>query len=285
MLFWVAAEGSTLFRSLARARRHCPPIGCHDRARVGLTAGHGVRPVAGVARAGACSWPSTARASPRPPRQPLVFAATLATRLNVQFVTMVRGQLRAPPSVAVWVVFTLQDAVSSVSGAPPLVPAGELPLRRAAKLILLVALSSVVAPDASGRLGRRGGGLCRHRERLPVLASAGRHDGPAGAAIGRGGRPFSTGQTGAAFIAYAPHFLVPLLILAYLDPGATALLLRGLDRRPPASAGAVNIADALVVEASCTDRRRSRILLRIGGSPVCGAAGAQWSLWSSSARS
>jgi O-antigen/teichoic acid export membrane protein len=180
-----------------------------------------------------------------------VFAATLATRLNVQFVTdRPASTVAFCAGVAVWVVFTLQDGALISLRRSPLVPAENF-LYGGLKLILLVALSSVVAPwtllgvwvgaaavfvvIVNAFLFWRLLGATTDPPALPSTAAVVR---------------FSTGQTGAAFIAYVPDYLVPLLILAYLDPGATAYYYAAWTVGLSARALAVNIADALIVEAA-----------------------------------
>jgi O-antigen/teichoic acid export membrane protein len=190
-----------------------------------------------------------------------VFAATLATRLHVGFVADgTASTIAFCVSVAVWVVFTLQDGVLISLRRSPLVPAENF-LYGGLKLIALVALSSVVAPWTL--LGVWVGGAAVFVVIVNgflfwrVLGAATEPPAlPSAPALVR----FSVGHTGAAVIAFVPDFLVPLLILAYLDAGANAYYYAAWTVGLSARALAVNVADALIVEAAYGRETFSRLL-------------------------
>ena len=194
-----------------------------------------------------------------------LFTATLTGPLNVSFVS--DGWTSAfsfCAAAAVWVVFTLQDGALIALRRAPWVPVENL-LYGTLKLILLVALSAVVAPWTL--LGVWVGAAAV----VAVVVNAflfGRllgatTDAPALPSAPRVAR-FSAGHTGAAFIAFLPDFLVPLLILAYLDAGANAYYYAAWTIGLATRALAVNIADALIVEAAYGQETFAQLLRMVG---------------------
>ena len=195
----------------------------------------------------------------------VLFTATLAGRLNVGFVTDGwPSTLAFCAAVAVWVVFTLQDGALISLRRAPWVPVENL-LYGALKLILLVALSAVAA--AWTLLGVWVGAAAI----IAVIVNAllfGRllsatTDAPALPSARRLAR-FSAGHTGAGFIALLPDFLVPLLVLAYLDPAANAYYYAAWTVGLVTRALAVNIADALIVEAAYGQETFSHLFRMVG---------------------
>ncbi|MBA2631992.1 MAG: polysaccharide biosynthesis C-terminal domain-containing protein [Chloroflexi bacterium] len=194
-----------------------------------------------------------------------LFTATLTGRLNVGFVTDGRASTFAfCAAAAVWVVFTLQDGALISLRRAPWVPVENL-LYGTLKLILLVALSAVATPWTL--LGAWVGAAAI----VALIVNAflfGRLLGATTDAPGlpsaRGIARFSAGHTGAAFIAFVPDFLVPLLILAYLDAGANAYYYAAWSVGLSIRALAVNIADALIVEAAYGQETFARLLRMVG---------------------
>jgi O-antigen/teichoic acid export membrane protein len=195
----------------------------------------------------------------------VLFTAILAGRLNVGFVTDGwSSTLAFCAAVAVWVVFTLQDGALISLRRAPWVPVENL-LYGALKLILLVALSAVTA--AWTLLGVWVGAAAIFAVIVNALLFgrllSATTDVPALPSTRRLAR-FSAGHTGAGFIALLPDFLVPLLILAYLDPGANAYYYAAWTVGLATRALAVNIADALIVEAAYGQETFSHLLRMVG---------------------
>jgi O-antigen/teichoic acid export membrane protein len=181
----------------------------------------------------------------------LSFTSTLSEHLGVPYVSAgLLSTVAFCASVAVWVLFTLQDGVLLSVRRSELVPA-ENSLYGALKLVLLAALSGIAEPwtllgvwagAAAVFVALVSGFLFGRMLRAPNDPPA----TPPPAAIAR----FSVGHTGVAFIAFVPDFLVPLLILAYLDAEANAYYYAAWTVGLSARALAVNIADALLVEVA-----------------------------------
>jgi O-antigen/teichoic acid export membrane protein len=189
-----------------------------------------------------------------------------ATRLDVGYVGAggVAG-VAFCACVAIWVVFTLQDSALISLRRAGVVTVENL-LYGALKLVLLVALASVTQPWVL--LGVWGGsalvfvvvvsGLLIPRH--PLL----RDPAPPPASLSKGMiARFSAGHTAAAFIAIVPDYLVPLLVLRYLDAETNAYFYAAWSVSLSARALAVNVTDALMVEAAYGRESFARLLRRL----------------------
>jgi O-antigen/teichoic acid export membrane protein len=167
--------------------------------------------------------------------------------------------------VAVWVVFTLQDSALISLRRAGTVTVENL-LYGALKLLLLVALASVAQPWVL--LGAWGGSavlfvavvsgfvIPRH----PLM----RDERPPPASLSRGiVARFSAGHTTAAFVAIVPDYLVPLLVLHFLDAASNAYFYAAWSVSLSARALAVNVTDALMVEAAYGHESFARLLRRL----------------------
>jgi len=181
----------------------------------------------------------------------VVFLAGLADRLGVGYINdSALGITMFCVGAVAWVVFSLQDAVLTALRRAGLV-AGENLLFGLVKLILLVVLSAVVKPWTL--LGVWAGSaavfviginaMISRRLRSDAAPSA---DIPSTGAIAR----FSLGHTAAATLAWLPDFLVPLLVITYLGAEANAYYFTAWTVGASVRFLAVNIANAVIVEAS-----------------------------------
>jgi O-antigen/teichoic acid export membrane protein len=210
--------------------RYVPVAGAARRRLVGLVYASGV----GVAVLGG-----------------LIFTLALARTLEVPYLSSGWATMIAFwGSVAVWVVFSLQDAVLVGIRRSLLVPV-ENAAYGTLKLILLVALSTlsdpwtllavwagaagVVAAVINGMLFRR---LLHADPRPPAMPPAQR--------LAR----FSAGQTAVALSAWVPDFLVPLLVLRFLNEEANAYYYAAWTVGFSTRLLAVNIGNALTVEGA-----------------------------------
>jgi O-antigen/teichoic acid export membrane protein len=167
--------------------------------------------------------------------------------------------------VGIWVVFTLQDSALISLRRAGVVTVENL-LYGALKLLLLVALVSVARPWVL--LGVWGGSAL-----LFVVVVSGfviprhplmRDDRPPAQGLSKGVvARFSAGHTAAAFIAIVPDYLVPLLVLRYLDPAANAYFYAAWSVSLSARALSVNVTDALMVEAAYGQESFVRLLRRL----------------------
>lgn len=184
----------------------------------------------------------------------VVFTTGFAHELRVPYVA--GGALSTGTfwiAVAVWVVFSLQDAVLLGIRRTFLVPV-ENSVYGLLKLILLVALSSIDDPwtflgawvggtgvlvvAVNALLFRRLLTGDRSRSRLPT---------------GRGIARFSAGHTVVAVTAWLPDLLVPLLVLRYLNHAANAYYYAAWTVGFSTRLLAGNIANAMTVEGAYGD--------------------------------
>jgi O-antigen/teichoic acid export membrane protein len=206
----------------------------------------------------------------------LVYGAGVATALAVAiaFTFAVATDLHVPyvagdalsiamfwVSVVVWTVFSLQDAVLIGIRRSFLVPA-ENTTYGLIKLVLLIALAGI--DDPWTLLGIWVGGTAvlvagvnwllfrrlleqdRAEPRLPPVSRIAR---------------FSVGHTAVALTAWIPDFLVPLLVLRYLDQAANAYYYAAWTIGLSSRLLATNIANAMTVEGAYGEQS-IRALLR-----------------------
>ncbi|HVW18614.1 MAG TPA: polysaccharide biosynthesis C-terminal domain-containing protein [Solirubrobacteraceae bacterium] len=197
----------------------------------------------------------------------VAFTVALASRLNVPYLSeSVASGVAFCACVAVWAIFTLQDsALISLRRAG--VVAGENVLYGALKLVLLIALSAFAHPWTL--LGVWAGaalvfvvavsGFLLFRDPR-VRAPAEPAEPTSRRAIAR----FSSGHTAAALMAIVPDYLVPLLVLHYLDPAANAYYYSAWSVSLSARALSVNVTDALMVEAAYGQETFAALLGKVG---------------------
>jgi O-antigen/teichoic acid export membrane protein len=181
----------------------------------------------------------------------VIFTLTLARALEVPYLSNGAATMIAFwGSVAVWVVFSLQDAVLVGIRRSLLVPV-ENAAYGALKLLLLVMLSTLsdpwtllgvwagaaalVAAVVNGLLFRR---LLRADPRPAAI--------PPAPTIAR----FSVAQTAVALAAWVPDFLVPLLVLRFLNEDANAYYYAAWTVGFSTRLLAVSIGNALIVEGA-----------------------------------
>jgi O-antigen/teichoic acid export membrane protein len=196
----------------------------------------------------------------------VLLAVGLASHLDVGYVgANPTGVLAFAACVAIWVVFTLQDSALISLRRAGTVTVENL-LYGALKLLLLVVLASIAKPWVL--LGVWGGSAV-----LFVIVVSGfviprhplmRDTEPAPATLSTGVvARFSAGHTAAAFIAIVPDYLVPLLVLRYLDAEANAYFYAAWSVSLSARALSVNVTDALMVEAAYGQESFSRLLRKL----------------------
>jgi O-antigen/teichoic acid export membrane protein len=200
----------------------------------------------------------------------VIFTLTLSRALEVPYLSSGEASIIAFwGSVAVWVVFSLQDAVLVGIRRSLLVPV-ENAAYGALKLLLLAALSTVSDPwtllgvwaGAAGLVAAIVNGLLFRRllggdERPAAMPPAG--------TITR----FSLGQTAVALTAWVPDFLVPLLVLRYLNEAANAYYYAAWTVGVSTRLLAVNIANALTVEGAYAEVPVRALLRSVAR--LCGA--------------
>jgi O-antigen/teichoic acid export membrane protein len=168
-------------------------------------------------------------------------------------------------AVATWVVFTLQDAALIGLRRPGVVTVENL-LYGLLKLVLLLSLSSLSDPwvilgvwagSALVCVIAVNGFISRH----PLMADpADPPAGPSKRTIAR----FSVGHTAAATINAIPDYLVPLLVLSYLDPAANAFYYAAWSVSLSVRTLSVNVTSALMVEASYGYEALGQLLRKAG---------------------
>jgi O-antigen/teichoic acid export membrane protein len=220
--------------------RYVPVAGIKRRHLVGLVYGAGVAMALAVA---------------------IAFTFALATDLNVPYVA---GDALSKAmfwvSVVVWTVFSLQDPVLIGIRRAFLVPI-ENTTYGLIKLVLLVALSAIDDPwtllgiwvggsavlvaAVNGLLFRRLLEQDRTKQRLPPVSRIAR---------------FSVGHTAVALTAWVPDFLVPLLVLRYLDQAANAYYYAAWTIGLSSRLLATNIANAMTVEGAYGERSIKALL-------------------------
>ena len=191
----------------------------------------------------------------------VVFTTAFTGTLEVAFLSDgTAGAVAFCISVAVWVVFSLQDAVLVGLRRSLLVPV-ENAAYGALKLALLVALSGIDDPwillgvwaGGAGVLAAVVNGLIYGR----LLAA----HVPSEVPLSRSGLAwFSAGQTGVALLSWVPDFLVPLLVLAYLDEAANAYYYAAWTIGFSARLLAVNIGNAMTAEGAYGGNPAGRLL-------------------------
>lgn len=179
------------------------------------------------------------------------FALGLADKFKVSYIsTNATTTVAFCAAVAVWVIFTLQDSALISLRRSSVVPVENL-CYGLVKLILLVVLAGVAKPwtllgiwsgSALIFVGAVSGFILLLDPRLHAVNAA--HTPLSRRAIAR----FSVGHTAAALIAIAPDYLVPLLVLHYLDAAANAYYYAAWSVSLSARALSVNVTDALLVE-------------------------------------
>jgi O-antigen/teichoic acid export membrane protein len=192
----------------------------------------------------------------------IAFTLAFATDLHVSYVAdNALSVAMFWVSVAVWTVFSLQDAVLIGIRRSFLVPA-ENTIYGLIKLALLIALAAIDDPwtllgiwaggtaalvaGINGLLFRRLLDQDRAEPRLPPVSRIAR---------------FSVGHTAVALTAWVPDFLVPLLVLRYLDQAANAYYYAAWTIGLSSRLLATNIANALTVEGAYGEQS-IRALLR-----------------------
>jgi O-antigen/teichoic acid export membrane protein len=191
----------------------------------------------------------------------VVFALAFADALHVPYVGDSPLHVVAfGACVAAWVVFSLQDAVLVGIRRAFLVPA-ENAVYGLLKLFLLIGLSQSNGPwtllgvwaGATAAMGLAVNGLLFRR----LLAA----DGRAGSLPPtRGLVRFSSGHTAVALTAWLPDFLVPLLVLSYLDQAANAYYFVAWTVGFSARLLAMNLANALTVEGAYAENPVSMLV-------------------------
>jgi O-antigen/teichoic acid export membrane protein len=168
-------------------------------------------------------------------------------------------------AVAVWVVFTLQDAALIALRRSGVVTIENL-LYGLLKLVLLVVLAGLAHPWTL--LGVWAGSALvfvvavnRCITRDPLMQDTA---DPPPSLTRRALARFSAGQTVAAAIAAVPDFLVPLLVLTEVGASATAYYYAAWSVSLSARALAVNVTDASLVEASYGHEALGPLMRRAG---------------------
>jgi O-antigen/teichoic acid export membrane protein len=191
----------------------------------------------------------------------IVFVLGFARTLEVPYVadSLLHG-VAFCVCVVVWVVFSLQDAVLVGIRRAFLVPV-ENTAYGALKLVLLVCLSRIDDPWAL--LGVWAGGTALLVAvvngllfRRLLFAEGVRPQLPGSRRLAR----FSAGHTTVALTAWVPDFLVPLLILSYLDAAANAYYYAAWTVGFSCRLLAMNLANALTVEGAYADDPISTLL-------------------------
>lgn len=183
----------------------------------------------------------------------LLFTTTLADSFKVPYVSDNIGAAGAfCIGVAVWVVFTLQDSALISLRRSSIVTIENL-LYGLLKLVLLIVLSASDKPwtllgvwtgSALVFVGIVSGFILVLD---PLLRT---QTAPQAKLSKRALANFSIGHTAAAIIAVIPDYLVPLLVLSYLDAAANAYYYAAWSISLSARALSVNVTDALMVEAA-----------------------------------
>ncbi|MDX6643270.1 MAG: hypothetical protein QOD76_1232 [Solirubrobacteraceae bacterium] len=181
----------------------------------------------------------------------VVFTLLLAGDLRVAYVADAPlSAIAFCVSVLVWVVFTLQDAVLVGIRRAYLVPI-ENTIYGALKLLLLVVLSAIDDPWTLLGVWVGGTGLLvvvvnGFLFRRLLIADGQPPRLPGTATLAR----FSAGQTAVAVASMIPDFLVPLLVLRYLDQATNAYYYAAWTVGFSTRLLPVNIANVLTVEGA-----------------------------------
>lgn len=182
----------------------------------------------------------------------IVFVVWLSGPFDVEYVSsdVVKGAVFCL-AVAAWVVFTLQDSALISLRRASVVTVENL-LYGALKLALLVALSFLDEPWVllgvwAGSTVLFVAAVNRYISRDPLMRDTAQ---PPATLNRRAVARFSTGHTAAATVAIVPDYLVPLLVIHYLGPAANAYYYAAWNVGLSARALAVNVTDALMVEAA-----------------------------------
>lgn len=195
----------------------------------------------------------------------IVFVLWLADPFDVAYVSsdVLAGAVFCV-AVAAWVVFTLQDSALISLRRSSVVTVENL-LYGLLKLVLLVGLSFLDEPWVL--LGVWAGSTLlfvaavnRYITRDPLMRDTA--DPPPTlnrASVAR----FSLGHTAAATVAIVPDYLVPLLVIHYLGPAANAYYYAAWSVSLSARALAVNVTDALMVEAAYGQESFARLLRKL----------------------
>jgi O-antigen/teichoic acid export membrane protein len=190
----------------------------------------------------------------------IVFVLAFADALQVPYVAdSVLQAVAFCVCVAVWVVFSLQDAVLVGIRRAFFVPA-ENTAYGLLKLILLVSLSTIDDPWVL--LGVWAGGTAVLVAAINTLLFTRllAHDAPSQLPARGPLMRFSTGHSAVALTAWVPDFLVPLLVLSYLDEADNAYYYAAWTVGFSARLLAMNLANALTVEGAYADNPISALL-------------------------
>ena len=196
----------------------------------------------------------------------IIFTVALADKLNVSYISAnVATTVAFCACVAIWVIFTLQDSALISLRRASVVTVENL-LYGVLKLILLVALSGLAKPwtllgvwagSALVFVGVVSGFILLLDPLLRAI------DAPPATLSKRAIARFSAGHTAAAFIAFVPDYLVPLLVLHYLAAAANAYYYAAYSVSLSARALSVNVTDAILVEAAYGHESFSQLLRKM----------------------
>jgi O-antigen/teichoic acid export membrane protein len=196
----------------------------------------------------------------------VVFSLALATSFNVSYISAnVATKAVFWSCAGIWVIFTLQDSALISLRRAGVVTIENL-LYGVLKLILLVALSGLAEPWTllgvwTGSTLIFVGGVSGF---ILLLDPRLQTDEAPAARLSKGAiARFSAGHTAAAFIAIVPDYLVPLLVLHYLDAAANAYYYSAWSISLSARALSVNVTDALIVEAAYGNESFATLLKKI----------------------